>query len=333
MTSGYGNVSYGWREYMPDLGRWNGIDQLAENYLSTSTYAYVANNPISLTDPDGRWIHQDGSIGQGPSTTSLLGPTHHAYMSFSMSDGMSYNSGAGGGGGGNAYNFTGNAAFSIFKHFATGGNMNNISFDNGYASWWTTSGSLYSSSGDLDYNWNVLHKLKLDKGEEESTWEKIWNSDFVRGFTGDFVNVGVGFSGIAGTGGGTSFELNWVIHGPEASILPAFTTTPSIGGGYNVDLTFNVGNVNYTGMASQITRSMLITNTRNGDIPTVWGAGSISAGGNLGLTGTVTRLNGGEFLVGGQVNVGLGLPAGPVPFNGSGGVSNTYLINDFYRKR
>ena len=74
-----GMYSYGWREYMPDLGRWNGIDQLAENYLSTSTYAYVANNPISLTDPDGRWIYEDGSIGQGPSPTSLLGPTHHAY--------------------------------------------------------------------------------------------------------------------------------------------------------------------------------------------------------------------------------------------------------------
>jgi hypothetical protein len=41
-----GMYSYGWRNYMPDIGRWNGIDQLAENYLSTSTYAYVANNPF-----------------------------------------------------------------------------------------------------------------------------------------------------------------------------------------------------------------------------------------------------------------------------------------------
>ncbi|MFP3594696.1 RHS repeat domain-containing protein [Chryseobacterium sp. SIMBA_038] len=57
-----GFYDYGWRQYMPDIGRWNGIDQLAEKYLSTSTYAYVANNPISLSDVDGRWFDEDGHI-------------------------------------------------------------------------------------------------------------------------------------------------------------------------------------------------------------------------------------------------------------------------------
>ena len=50
-----GNLDYGWRQYMPDLGRWNGIDQLAESYHSTSPYAYVMNNPINMFDPDGRY--------------------------------------------------------------------------------------------------------------------------------------------------------------------------------------------------------------------------------------------------------------------------------------
>ncbi len=49
-----GMYSYGWREYMPDTGRWNGMDQLAEDYLSASPYASVLNNPISLFDPDSR---------------------------------------------------------------------------------------------------------------------------------------------------------------------------------------------------------------------------------------------------------------------------------------
>nr|WP_315031170.1 DUF6443 domain-containing protein [uncultured Chryseobacterium sp.] len=49
-----GLYSYGWREYMPDIGKWNGVDQLAEDYLSASPYAYVLNNPINMFDPDGR---------------------------------------------------------------------------------------------------------------------------------------------------------------------------------------------------------------------------------------------------------------------------------------
>ena len=57
-----GMYSYGWRDYMPDIARWNGIDQLAESYLSTSTYAYVANNPVSYVDPAGRWMDEAGHI-------------------------------------------------------------------------------------------------------------------------------------------------------------------------------------------------------------------------------------------------------------------------------
>lgn len=57
-----GMTDYGWRQYMPEIGRWNGIDQLAEKYFSTGTYTYVANNPISNADIDGRQFNDDGSI-------------------------------------------------------------------------------------------------------------------------------------------------------------------------------------------------------------------------------------------------------------------------------
>nr|WP_299178604.1 RHS repeat-associated core domain-containing protein [uncultured Chryseobacterium sp.] len=48
-----GFYDYGWRQYMPDIARWNGMDVLSEKFISTSPYAYVANNPISFIDPDG----------------------------------------------------------------------------------------------------------------------------------------------------------------------------------------------------------------------------------------------------------------------------------------
>ncbi len=159
-----GMYSYGWRDYMPDLGRWNGIDQLAESYLSTSTYAYVANNPISNTDPDGRWIYEDGSIGQAPSTWSMLGPKYKPYLSYSTSDGMGYNSGAGVSG---AYSFTGNDAASMFNYFANGGNMSGITFKNGWAMWGTLEGNPFLEGYDGDmYVSNtgsvVLHRAKVE---------------------------------------------------------------------------------------------------------------------------------------------------------------------------
>ncbi|MBV8326508.1 MAG: RHS repeat-associated core domain-containing protein [Chryseobacterium sp.] len=49
-----GMFDYGWRHYMPDLGRWTGMDQLSEKYYPTSPFAYADNNPIMIIDPDGR---------------------------------------------------------------------------------------------------------------------------------------------------------------------------------------------------------------------------------------------------------------------------------------
>ena len=49
-----GMYDYGWRHYMPDIARWNGMDQLSEKFHNASPYAYVMNNPAILFDPDGR---------------------------------------------------------------------------------------------------------------------------------------------------------------------------------------------------------------------------------------------------------------------------------------
>ena len=53
---GLNMYDYGSRLYDPARAGWSNVDQLAEKYPSIYPYAYVANNPVNLIDPDGREI-------------------------------------------------------------------------------------------------------------------------------------------------------------------------------------------------------------------------------------------------------------------------------------
>ena len=47
---------FGSRYYSSDLSIWLSVDPMSDKYASLSPYTYCANNPVKLTDPDGRWI-------------------------------------------------------------------------------------------------------------------------------------------------------------------------------------------------------------------------------------------------------------------------------------
>ena len=58
-VKGAGNsYDFGARMLDTRLGRWLSIDELSSKYSSFSGYNYCFNNPIVLTDPDGRDIVQ-----------------------------------------------------------------------------------------------------------------------------------------------------------------------------------------------------------------------------------------------------------------------------------
>ena len=47
------NYDFEARHYDPRIGRWAGVDLLAETYENVSPYNYVANSPINNIDPNG----------------------------------------------------------------------------------------------------------------------------------------------------------------------------------------------------------------------------------------------------------------------------------------
>ena len=65
---------FGARYYMPALGRWTGVDPLAERHPEWTPYNYVLDDPLSLFDPDGRQARANGRGPTAPGGVFVRGP-------------------------------------------------------------------------------------------------------------------------------------------------------------------------------------------------------------------------------------------------------------------
>lgn len=158
-----GMYDYGWRMYMQDIARWNGIDQLAEKYGSFSPYAYVMNNPISFIDPDGRDINPISGGWQ------FTGNDIKLIFSYFNNGGDFGNMTSQLDGFGNNF---GNGAISSFWNSFNGGNtFGGVNVNNGYLSWWTNGAAANGNSiQGLDG-----HRTRINQGGFNSFMDN-WNS-------------------------------------------------------------------------------------------------------------------------------------------------------------
>ena len=71
-------VRFGARDYDPETGRWTAKDPIRFDGGDTNIYAYVGNDPVNRTDPEGKWALAAGALyGAACASSAVLTAFHH----------------------------------------------------------------------------------------------------------------------------------------------------------------------------------------------------------------------------------------------------------------
>ncbi len=320
------------------IGRWHVIDVPAESYKSTSPYAYVMNNPISHIDVMG--LSAAGSIK--PYLDGNRGFRHEGMMFYNNMPGSlaglnsaHYN---------NPYRNIGGSFEDYWQQvngewvytgyhgkvkgyfqqdengnikFLTIDGASTISFEDG-----TNVSDIITTNADgsRGVNWEGLADYFGDNDfvtiDDDGTtnWGGLvpdWDNAFIRAFTGDIVTAGGGIPIMPGLS--LSLNFSWVIHGREASWKPVVSTTVTVSGNSVLSPGAFIGGENLLNGADKITRNLVKTSFTEGDKSFVFGYSFFS--------GEVTPTNAG-YLFGRYLNTGESI---------FGGISNTWILHDFYK--
>ncbi len=342
---------YGFRQMDPQLGRWHVVDALAEMYLSTSPYAYVMNDPINRIDVMGLWSpdpypkkikfhHSKGDdsdyIYSGGYLNKILGlaTAHHNnfvggptlamyddYMSLSEAQRAEFS----------LHDFyqahrqldihnqyTGSPGLSpVYGMSWVGGEAMM-----GYPEVWSFKGMYvkgYENSSDKNGFLRFTDRME-DFSDRADTWangvhKTIWDWDnhVIRGITGDIVTAGASVPFLVWSAG---INVSWVLHGDDASWLPiiSITLTTGLNLGLPTQPNFFIGGENLLNSADQIKRDLIQTYVKQD--------GFLSyVGGFHHFSGEFTPTKHG-WLFGRYLNSRKSA--------GFGGVSNTWILYDFY---
>ena len=286
LTHGLNTYDYGARQYNSIVPSWTSVDPLAEKYYNISPYVYCGNNPVNIIDPNGMEW-----------VTDSAGNAHWDanYTKDNVPEGMTYL--------GATCLMMDNFKPEVFKGNSDGSET--FLYKCGDPANTPTQSTLFGYCG----------------GQPDPKTALTF-----RDVIPDVVTLGVGFSGIAGVGGASSVELNWITRGTDASLKPYMTVTEQIGTGYSIDVTLNIGESYYLGPSKDINKGMLQTSIGSGKCAG-WTSVSLTSGGKIGTTFSVSPSGYTSPVYSSQLNIGLGLPAGPFPVNGAAGVSNTWLLS------